>query len=217
MQGIIDKAAAYVREAMAHDCTGHDYLHVERVRTMALALRQAENDSADAGLIELVALVHDIGDAKLGNTAPLQSLAELVRCWGGDAELGRRVETAVAEIGFKGGFNKRPSSREAEIVQDADRLDAIGAVGIARAFAYGGHIGQKPFASVVSPRLFADEGEYRQRTGTTVNHFHEKLFRIADLLHTATARRLAESRVAFMRRFLQQLGEECGSDFMNGV
>lgn len=211
VKDLIARAEKYAEEAMRHDCTGHDHLHAERVRRTALALLRAENSTADAELVELVALLHDIGDAKLKSAAPSlrPSAGELVRQWGGVDALSARVESAIAEIGFKGGFNAPPTTLEAQLVQDADRLDALGAVGIARAFAYGGHIGQKPFDPSVPVRTFATEREYRQCSGTTANHFHEKLFRLPALLHTATAKRLAEDRVAFMREFLLRLEEEC--------
>lgn len=215
LKDIINRAGEYVEEAMRRDCTGHDHLHAARVRETALALLREENSPADAELVELVALLHDIGDAKLKQAAPQTSVGDLIRQWGGGEELAERVESAIAEIGFKGGFNLPPASREAQIVQDADRLDAIGAVGIARAFAYGGHAGHKPFDPSIPVRTFADEREYRRHIGTTVNHFHEKLFRLPGLLHTATARRWAESRVAFMRQFLRRLEEECAGGFVD--
>lgn len=212
MREIIARAEAHVREAMRHECTGHDHLHAERVRETALAILREEGAAADAGFIELAALLHDIGDAKLTDdaTGPPATAGELVRSWGGGGGLAERVAIVVGEIGFKGGFNAPPSSVEAAIVQDADRLDALGAVGIARAFAYGGKRGQKIFDPGIPVRSFSDEGDYRRHMGTTVNHFHEKLFRLPQTLHTAAAKRLAMSRVAFMREFLGRLGEECG-------
>lgn len=215
MEKIIERAEEHVRKIMAHDCTGHDYLHVDRVRKMALAIHREEKSSASIGLVELVALLHDIGDAKLRNASSddLPSVGSLIRQWGGSGELAERVETAIGEIGFKGGFNAPPSSPEVKIVQDADRLDALGAIGIARAFAFGGHAGQKPFDPAIPVRTFNDEQEYRKRTGTTVNHFHEKLFRLPELLNTSAAKRLAERRVAFMRQFLCELRDESGVDF----
>ncbi len=211
MRTILDLADKYVQEAMRHDCTGHDYLHVDRVRTMALAICRGENSVVDTEVVELVALLHDINDAKRQCASP--SAGALIVEWGGSEKLAKRIDTAIAEIGFKGGFNSPPTSVEAEIVQDADRLDALGAIGIARAFAYGGHAGQKLLDPEIPVRHFTSENEYRKLTGTTVNHFHEKLFRLPGLLHTATAKRLAEERVAFMRIFLRQLGDECGYEF----
>lgn len=211
MRTIIDLADKYVQDTMRHDCTGHDYLHVDRVRKMALTICREENSAADGEVVELVALLHDVNDAKRQCASP--SAGALIVKWGGSEQLGRRVDTAIAEVGFKGGFNSPPTSVEAEIVQDADRLDALGAIGIARAFAYGGHAGQKPLDPEIPVQLFTDEKAYCKLTGTTVNHFHEKLFRLPALLHTATAKRIAEKRVAFMREFLRQLGDECGYDF----
>lgn len=212
MRNLIGLAERYVREAMRHDCTGHDHLHVERVRAAALRILREEGVQAAAELIELASLLHDIGDVKFteGAPGPHPTAGELVREWGGGEKCARQVDSVIAGVGFKGGFNAPPTSVEAKIVQDADRLDALGAIGIARAFAYGGHRGQKIFDPAMPVRSFADEDEYKRCTGTTVNHFHEKLFRLADSLHTDTAKRMAESRVRFMRDFLGRLDEECG-------
>jgi uncharacterized protein len=208
---VVTRVADHVRSELYEDSSGHDWWHVVRVRRLARAIGELEG--ADLHLVELAALLHDISDYKLN---------------GGDAERGPRVAekllvdfgeppdraSAVAEIirsvSFEGaGGTSRAKTLEAEVVQDADRLDAIGAIGIARAFAYGGYAGQLMHDPAIARQHHRTQAEYRaKRDTTTINHFHEKLLLLKDRMKTKAGRRIAERRHRVLEKFLEEFESE---------
>jgi uncharacterized protein len=206
---ILRRTEAFVRERMHGDGTGHDWWHVHRVRRTALRLAAAEG--ADPYVVELAALLHDVWDHKLHGGDDTVAPRE-VRRWleeaGTDAPTTEHVVEIVAGVSFKGAGVPTPMrTPEGAVVQDADRLDAIGAVGIARAFAFGGSRGRPLHDPEGAPTPHATWEAYRAGTGTgaTTDHFHEKLFLLRDRMNTAAARRLADARHRYMEEFLARL------------
>lgn len=205
---IIKAARLYVQTEMPEDYTGHDYLHVERV--WKLAKRIASECGANATIVELAALFHDISDYKLNGGSETDG-PDKARLWIEANTQSRTIADTVAQIildiPFRGALSPAgaPLSLEAQCVQDADRLDAIGAIGIARAFAFGGAMKQPMMSAEIKPQLHSSFDEYRRKNGTTVNHFHEKLLLLCSRMNTAPARQIAEKRHAFMLEFLDRL------------
>jgi uncharacterized protein len=201
---ILAAARAHVRERLEHDSSGHDWWHIDRV--VRLARRLAREEGADGFLCELAALTHDLIDAKL-NPDEAQALADL-RAWLTGQGVDETTLTAVIDIithmSFKGGGQPPMRTLEGQIVQDADRLDAIGAIGIGRAFAYGGAKGRPMHNPESQPRGQMTEAEYRSQQGATINHFYEKLLLLKEGMNTATARRLAAHRHAVLEAFLDE-------------
>ncbi len=209
-QVLIDKCIIYVKEELSGGEKGHDWWHIERVwRTAQLIAR---SEPVDPFVVELGALLHDIADSKFH---------------GGDEELGPRkaalflkslnVEPSVVEhviliirnISFKGGNHHSDfSSPELSVVQDADRLDALGAVGIARAFHYGGFKNRLLYHPDIKPNLKMSREEYKNSDGPTINHFYEKLLLLKDRMNTPAGKALAIRRHAFMEQFLVEFKEE---------
>jgi uncharacterized protein len=210
---IISAARDYVRAQMPEDYTGHDYSHVERVWKMAKLI--ARECGANSTIVELAALFHDISDYKLngGNETIGPEIArEWVLTNTGSTDIADTVARIICDIPFRGAnsADDRALSIEAQCVQDADRLDAVGAIGIARAFAFGGALEQPMMSADIKPVLHTSFDEYKRKNGTTVNHFYEKLLLLKDRMNTATGRRIAEKRHAFMVDFLENLSEETG-------
>jgi uncharacterized protein len=207
---ILRRTEAFVRERMSGEGTGHDWWHVHRVRRVALRL--AGEEGADAYVVELAALLHDVadhkfhgGDAGAGPRAAREWLSSLDV----EPEVTEHVATIIAELSFKGAGVATPmSSPEGRVVQDADRLDAIGAVGVGRAFAYGGSRGRPMHEPDASPEMHDSFERYKSSTGPTINHFHEKLLLLRDRMNTASARRMAEGRHRFMEQFLERFHAE---------
>lgn len=199
----------YVRAELGSEPTGHDWWHAERVRS--LAKRFAVDEGADVLVVELAALLHDVADAKF--TGSDETGPRAARDWLGSLPVGSDVVESVATIiermSYKGALvPEQELSVEGRCVQDADRLDAMGAIGIARTFAYGGFV-RRPLHDPDTPaEEHASAQAYRANVGTTINHFQEKLLLIRDRLHTDSARRLAEQRHDFMVRFLEQFHDE---------
>jgi uncharacterized protein len=206
----IARTKAFIRERFAGEGSGHDWWHVDRVRRMALRL--APDERADVTVVELAALLHDVADHKFtggDHEAGPRAAAEWLAGLGVDGETIRRVAEVIAEVSFRGAGVETPAGTpESRVVQDADRLDAIGAIGIARAFAYGGSRGRALHDPTVPPEAHDDFERYKASTGPTTNHFHEKLLLIRDRLHTPAARRIAEDRHAFMEVFLAHFQAE---------
>ncbi|WP_026694898.1 HD domain-containing protein [Peribacillus kribbensis] len=199
----------FVKEQLQNDPTGHDWHHINRVRNLALRIA-AEEKAESLGLIEAAALLHDIPDEKLNDSeeAGYRKLRDWLNQQGIDKETVLRLEEVIRAVPFKGGNNTAQLSFESKIVQDADRLDAIGAIGIARTFAYGGKKGHPLYNTDLPVRESMTLQEYRSGNSSTIHHFYEKLLKLKDLLHTDAARRLAEERHQFMENFLQVFYKE---------
>lgn len=169
-------------------------------------------ERGDMFIIELAALLHDIGDWKFHNgddTAGPREAQTWLEKIGVDEGVINRVCTIISEDSFKGaGVLTSPTTLEGKVVQDADRLDAIGAIGIARAFAYGRHKGREIYNPEISPELHQTFEQYKSSSGPTLNHFYEKLLLLKERMNTATAREIAERRHAFMKGFLKQFHDE---------
>jgi uncharacterized protein len=213
-QAIIDRTSDFVRSRLGSEPTGHDWWHAERVRRLARHIALAEG--ADVLVVEAAALLHDLADAKfIGAEA---ARADVVREWLLRLPAPGRVVDAVLEIvprvSYRGaGVADEPLSLEGQCVRDADRLDAMGAVGVARVFAYGGHVGRKIHDPDESPTMHSTAEAYYASIGTSINHFHEKLLLLQGRLATATGQQLGRRRHDFMLRFLGQFyWESDGSD-----
>ena len=192
---MIENALKYVKEIFASDATGHDFYHTMRVYRVAMQIARAEG--ADPQIVALSALLHDVDDRKLSpETCEGKDRAKAFLHGNGvDREQVDQIIQIISEISFSAGCGT-PSTLEGRCVQDADRLDAIGAIGVARAFAYGGSRGRA---------MHDPEGN---NDSTTIAHFYQKLLRLKDLMTTETGRNLAEKRDAYLRGFLQEFLEE---------
>ena len=186
----------------------HDYAHIQRVLKNAKEIVKTE-PSADKAVIRLAVLLHDIDDAKYHSEAN-PSASEILRANGADRELAMKVLACIESVSFSGGNAKDLTSIEGSIVRDADRLDAIGAIGIARTFAFGGARSRKLYDTDEIVRENMSECEYRERGTASVTHFHEKLLLLKDLMVTEEGKRLAKERHIFMLAFLNQLDKEIG-------
>ncbi|WP_442594357.1 HD domain-containing protein [Neobacillus sp. D3-1R] len=205
----INQTEEFVKRKMGADSTGHDWFHVDRVRKNALSIWKSEQ-KGDPFIIEMSALLHDIPDEKLngskeeGQQILLQFLNQLEL----STDITEKIIEVINSISFRGGEKRVLTSWEAKIVQDADRLDAIGAIGIARAFAYGGKKGQPIYHPERKVREEMTVEEYRNGKSSSVNHFYEKLLLLKDLLNTETAKTIAENRHHYMEEFLSQFYQE---------
>ena len=209
MEKIIHITEKFVRDTLGEDTTGHDWHHIERVRKNALCIAKKEQ-AGDSFLIEMAALLHDIPDTKLNTSKESgeRKLSDFLQEIEIAKEVSSSIKTIIDSVSFKGGNNQKALSMEAQIVQDADRLDAIGAVGIARAFAYGGKKGQPIYDPGLEIRGEMTEVEYRTGKSSSINHFYEKLLKLRDLLNTDTAREMAEERHQMMEQYLHQFFKE---------
>lgn len=216
---ILQAAESFARERMHGDGSGHDWWHVERVRRTALAL--AAQEGADPLTVELAALLHDVWDHKL-HAGDAEVAPREVRRWllehDAPAALADHVAEIVRDLSFKGAGVPTPMrTLEGAVVQDADRLDAIGAVGIGRAFAFGGSRGRAMHDPAAPAEHHASFQAYSSAAGTTLNHFPEKLLLLRDRMNTAAGRRAAEGRHRFMEEFLRRfLAEWDGRDLEAG-
>jgi uncharacterized protein len=206
---IIERTEAFVHKELGDDATGHDWFHVDRVRRNALHICKEEK-AGEAFIIEMAALLHDISDEKLNESIEkgekkLATFLETIPLTDHDRN---HIKQIIATISYKGGQITDLSTIEAKIVQDADRLDAIGAIGIARAFAYGGKKGQSIYDPTIKIRDEMSLEEYRKGKSTSIHHFYEKLLKLKDLLNTESAREMAESRQKMMETFLEQFYQE---------
>ncbi|MDF2960070.1 MAG: metal dependent phosphohydrolase [Paenibacillus sp.] len=207
-QALLEEARAFVKQRLEADSSGHDWWHIERVTRTAQWI--AKEEGADAFICELAALMHDIADEKL-NSSEEEGLS-VVHSWltehGVQKEAAAHVMQIISTLSYKGGHNPPVTTKEARVVQDADRLDAIGAVGIARTFAYAGWKGDLMYDPAQPARTDMSHEEYRKGRSTAVNHFYEKLLKLKDLMNTESGKRMAESRHAYMVQFLERFYKE---------
>lgn len=207
---LISKTIVFVKQKLENAEAGHDWSHIERVYKSALLI--AEDEVCDITVVKLGALLHDIADSKFHNgdesVGPkiARDFLESIKV---EEELINHVINIIENISYKGGnFDKTFTSFELEIIQDADRLDAIGAIGIARAFHYGGFKNRPLFDPKIAPKLNMSKEEYKSSTAPTLNHFYEKLLLLKDKMNTETGKKLAEERHHFMLSFLSEFYAE---------
>jgi len=206
----IERTIQFVKQELTGAEGGHDWWHIYRVWKNARKI--AEGEHADMLVVELAALLHDIADAKFhgGDEDKGPAIAgEFLASIQVGQDTITRVQDIIRNISFKGGNDNPVSrSRELDIVQDADRLDAIGAIGIARAFSYGGYKKRGLYDPSVKPQLNMSKEEYRNSNAPTINHFYEKLFLLKDRMNTATGRRMAGERHHFMQEYIDRFYRE---------
>lgn len=208
-RAIVRATEEFVRDRLGHEPTGHDWWHAVRVRRTALWI--AEREAADLFVVELTALLHDVADYKFSGSddAGPAAAADWLESVGVGSATAVAVATIIRTMSFRGAqVPDTPLTLEGRCVQDADRLDGIGAIGIARTFAYGGYV-KRPIHDPSVPSVPHETAEaYRAHLGTTYNHFHEKLLLLHERMTTDAGRRLARQRHEFMLRFLAEFESE---------
>ena len=206
----VNKTILFVKEKLENAEGGHDWFHIERVYKNALSI--ANGEVCDANVVKLGALLHDVADSKFHNgdeTVGPKIAREFLENENVDEATIQHVINIIENISFKGGnIEKTFSSIELDIVQDADRLDAIGAIGIARAFNYGGFKNRPLYNPKIAPNLRMSKEEYKNSQAPTLNHFYEKLLLLKDKMNTETGKQIAQERHQFMMTFLSQFYAE---------
>ena len=209
---MVERAKDFVKKCTTGDASGHDYFHTLRVLELSRTLAQAECENSDVDMeaVQLIALLHDVDDRKLSpDTCKNQDRARTFLMEQGlDSARIEWILLGIRQISFKGKDSVSPDSLEARIVQDADRLDAIGAIGIARTFAFGGSRGSAMYDPDVPPRLNMDAEAYAANRSHTINHFYEKLLLLKDMMNTETGKAMALHRHGFMEAFLDEFYRE---------
>ncbi|WP_194287426.1 HD domain-containing protein [Gracilibacillus oryzae] len=205
---VLQETEKMVKTALIDEKSGHDWLHIKRVKGTAIEIAQKEG--ADVFVVTLAALLHDLADEKIveSEEKALSEIRDFLLELGVDGEDIEHILTIITTMSFKGGNNRPVESLEAQVVQDADRLDAIGAIGIARCFTYSGKVGQPIYNPDLGVRDQMTIEEYRNNKSSAINHFYEKLLKLKDLMNTETAKELAASRHDFMEKFLEQFYQE---------
>ncbi len=212
-QEIISRTEAFVKDTLEGAEAGHDWSHIERVLKNARTIAAREN--ADPFIIELAALLHDIADSKFHNGNEELGPERSKRFLEGldlPADVVNHVVNIVRNISFKNeldpGSEKTFDSIELRVLKDADRLDAIGAIGVARAFHYGGYKNRSLYDPSIEPQVDQSKEQYKKGKAPTINHFYEKLLLLKDKMNTQTGREMAEERHAFMESFLERFYRE---------
>lgn len=207
---LILKTIDFVKSTLKNAEGGHDWFHIERVWNNAKLIAIGEN--VNLFIVELGALLHDIADAKFHNgdeTIGPQLARKFLESHLVDETVIFQVEKIIENVSFKGGnFNQQFKSKELEVIQDADRLDAIGAIGIARAFNYGGFKNRVLYNPEIKPNLHQTKEEYKKNNAPTINHFYEKLLLLKDKMNTETGKKIAAKKHQFMEIYLQQFYDE---------
>ncbi len=210
LDNLILNTITFVKHKLENAESGHDWFHVERVYKNALLI--AKNENCDILIIQLGALLHDIADSKFhegDETIGPKTARNFLESENVEEEIISQVIFIVENISFKGGnFHKKTTTIELEIVQDADRLDAIGAIGIARTFNYGGFKNRQLYNPEILPNLKMSKDEYKKNEAPTINHFYEKLLLLNDKMNTETGKKIAQERHKFMETFLKQFYSE---------
>ncbi len=207
---LISKTKAFVKEQLRHAEGGHDWFHILRVFNNALLI--SKNENVDTLVVALGALLHDIADSKFhqgDETVGPKMAREFLFKHDVDSIVIEHIVKIIENISFKGGNEvQKFRSPELDVIQDADRLDAIGAIGIARCFNYGGFKNRMLFNPAIKPNLKMTKEEYKASTTPTINHFYEKLLLLKDKMNTKTGQRIATDRHHFMENFLNQFYAE---------
>lgn len=207
-RNIIKTVIKILKERYVRDTSGHDWYHLERVWKMAKRL--AKGERVDIFFIEMAALLHDVDDSKIKKEgeAEFSRTEALLQELHIDIDVKERLYGIIRTVSFHGGFNTQPTSPEGKIVQDADRLEAIGAIGIARCFAYNGHKGNPIYDPMVKPKLFDSFNSYKKHSSPAINHFYEKLLLLKDRMNTKQAKKIAVHRHRVLEEFLKEFFAE---------
>lgn len=205
---VINDAIEFVRNTFNDDYSGHDYFHTLRVYKMAA--RIAEQENADLITVQLAALLHDVDDIKLSpeTYANKDRAVTFLKNHGISETMIETVCKIIGEVSFKGTDSVTPETIEGKCVQDADRLDALGAVGIARTFAYGGSHDRIIHDPDIKPTVNMNADKYQGHISTSINHFYEKLFLLKDMMNTDTAKKIAEQRENYMKAYISEFLDE---------
>jgi uncharacterized protein len=209
-QQLIDRTITFVKRTLANAEGGHDWFHIERVYKNAVLI--AKGEDVDPLIVALGALLHDIADSKFFNgdeTIAPKMASEFLLSQNTDSVVIEHVVQIIKNISFKGGNKEQAfTSLELDVVQDADRLDALGAIGVARTFNYGGFKNRKIYDPSIAHELDMTPEQYKASTAPTINHFYEKLLLLKDRMNTKTGRSIAEKRHQYMEAFLKQFYAE---------
>ncbi|MFV8377648.1 HD domain-containing protein [Flavobacterium sp. LB3R33] len=207
---LIDKTILFVKEKLENAEGGHDWFHIERVFKNAVLI--SKNEVCDVTVVKLGALLHDVADSKFHDgdeTVGPRIAREFLESENVDEQIITHVVNIIENISYKGGnFEKKFSSIELDVVQDADRLDAIGAIGIARTFNYGGFKNRALYDPNIAPNSSMTKEEYKKNDSPTLNHFYEKLLLLKDKMNTQTGKQIAQERHRYMEGFLAQFYAE---------
>jgi len=209
---LVEKTISFVKETLYGAEAGHDWFHTQRVFRNALLL--AKDEDVDVLVVSLGALLHDIADAKFHDgdeTVGPKMAKEFLGSIPVEDHIIKEVITIIKHISYKNSLSKKdrnPPSIELQVVQDADRLDAIGAIGIARAFHYGGFKNRTLYDPEIPPNLEMSKKEYKNSKSPTLNHFYEKLLLLKDKMNTASGKKIAEERHLFLLKYLEHFYEE---------
>lgn len=212
MEKVIYNAKIFVKKTFENDFSGHDYFHSLRVYKTALIIAKKEN--ADLNIVSLAALLHDVDDRKLSPQTHenKENAVSFLKNENVSDDIILRICSIIDEVSFNGNESVTPSSIEGKCVQDADRLDALGAIGIARTFAYGGSHNRAIHNPEINPVLDMCENEYKSSVSTSINHFYEKLFLLKDMMNTKFGESLAEKREKYMKSYIKQFMLEWNGD-----
>ncbi|WP_410982366.1 HD domain-containing protein [Bacillus cereus] len=204
----IQKTVCFVKNILEKDASGHDWYHIERVHKLAIFLSAKEG--GNRFVIEMAALLHDVADEKLNESeeAGIKKVSDWLEGLGVAEEEKEHILHIIMNMSYKGGHGGNVETLEGKIVQDADRLDALGAIGIARTFAYGGAKGRLMYDPNIPPREIMTKEEYRKNNDPSLNHFYEKLLKLKDLMNTEAAKKEAEVRHRYMEEFIEQFMKE---------
>lgn len=208
MEQLVQNATKFIKEIFQNDFSGHDFFHSMRVYRTAINIAEAEH--ADLEVVALAALLHDVDDRKL-SPATAEKKENATRFMHSqnvpESEI-RQVCQIIDEVSFKGMDSVRPSTPEGKCVQDADRLDALGAIGIARTFAYGGSHNRAIYDPELPSRTSMNQAQYYSSKSTSLNHFYEKLFLLEDMMNTETGKAIARKRTQYMQEFVEEFLRE---------
>ncbi len=204
---MIEKTKDFVKEKLYGEGSGHDWFHIERVYNLSKFI--AEKENADLFIVEMTSLLHDIDDWKFSNDTNTTTTENFLASISVPKNDINKIISIIKTMSFKGGVvDSTQNSIEGKVVQDSDRLDAIGAIGIARTFAYGGSKGRQIYDPSINPIEFTSLEQVKNSENHTVNHFYEKLLKLKDLMNTNTAKEIAEKRHKFMENFLEEFYSE---------
>lgn len=202
----MEKIKEFVKDLLAKEYSGHDYYHCIRVYNNAMLI--CKDMDCDKQLVSVASLLHDVDDAKLFDSKDYDNARKILNDLNYEKDFIEKVINIIKDVSFKGKDSVIPSSLEGKIVQDADRLDAIGAIGIARTFAYGGNHNRLIYDPSIKPNLNMDYNQYKNANNPTINHFYEKLLILKDMMNLEKSKQIAIHRHKFMEDYLKEFYDE---------